>query len=99
MVLIVGETARAQNFSLYGYGRETNPLLSKNKEIVTFGDVSSCGTATAVSLPCMFSHLTRKNFDVTDAQYTQNLLDIAKASGYDVFWKDNDDGCKRCATG
>ena len=95
MVLIVGETARAQNFSLYGYGRETNPLLSKNKEIVTFGDVSSCGTATAVSLPCMFSHLTRKNFDVTDAQYTQNLLDIAKASGYDVFWKDNDDGCKK----
>ena len=54
MVLIVGETARAQNFSLYGYGRETNPLLSKNKEIVTFGDVSSCGTATAVSLPCMW---------------------------------------------
>lgn len=95
MVLIVGETARAQNFSLYGYGRETNPLLSKNKEIVTFGDVSSCGTATAVSLPCMFSYLTRKNFDVTDAQYTQNLLDIAKASGYDVFWKDNDDGCKK----
>lgn len=43
----------------------------------------------------MFSHLTRKNFDVTDAQYTQNLLDIAKASGYDVFWKDNDDGCKK----
>lgn len=95
IVLIVGETARAQNFSLYGYGRETNPLLSKNKEIITFGDVSSCGTATAVSLPCMFSYLTRKNFDVTDAQYTQNLLDIAKASGYDVFWKDNDDGCKK----
>lgn len=95
MVLVVGETARAQNFSLYGYERETNPLLAENKELVTFGDVSSCGTATAVSLPCMFSHLTRKQFDVTDALYAQNLLDIAKAAGYDVFWKDNDDGCKK----
>lgn len=95
MVLIVGETARAQNFSLYGYKEDTNPLLSENKEIISFKDVSSCGTSTAVSLPCMFSGLSKKNFNVTDAQYTQNLLDIAKAAGYDVVWKDNDDGCKK----
>lgn len=95
IVLIVGETARAQNFSLYGYNRQTNPLLAQNGEIIAFKDVSSCGTATAVSLPCMFSKLSRKEFDVTDAQYMQNLLDIAKAAGYDVFWKDNDDGCKK----
>lgn len=95
LVLVVGETARAQNFSLYGYAQDTNPMLAKNKEIVVFGDVSSCGTSTAVSLPCMFSKLTRKQFDVTDAQYMQNLLDIAKAAGYDVIWKDNDDGCKK----
>ena len=43
----------------------------------------------------MFSHLPRKDFDVTDALYTQNLLDIASAAGYEVFWKDNDDGCKK----
>ena len=95
LILVVGETARAQNFSLYGYEQNTNPLLSQNKEIIVFKDVSSCGTATAVSLPCMFSHLPRKEFDVTDARYTQNLLDIAKAAGYDVYWKDNDDGCKK----
>lgn len=94
-VLIIGETARAQNFSLYGYEKDTNPLLSKNDEIISFKNVSSCGTATAISLPCMFSHLTRKEFSVADALYAQNLLDIAKAAGYDVVWKDNDDGCKR----
>lgn len=94
-VLLVGETARAGNFSLYGYERQTNPLLSKNDEIIAFQDVSSCGTATAVSLPCMFSRLTRKEFDVAEARYMQNLLDIAKASGYSVLWKDNDDGCKK----
>lgn len=95
MILIVGETARAQNFSLYGYERETNPLLSRNKEIITFKDVTACGTSTAVSLPCMFSVLPRKHFDTTDAYYTQNLLELAKKAGYDVFWKDNDDGCKK----
>lgn len=98
LVLLVGETARAANFSLYGYEQDTNPELSRNKDITVFQNVSSCGTATAVSLPCMFSHLTRKRFNVTDAQYTQNLLDIAQSAGYDVFWKDNDDGCKKVCT-
>lgn len=95
LILVVGETARAQNFSLYGYEKETNPLLAQNNEIISFKNVTSCGTATAVSLPCMFSHLPRKQFSVTEALYTQNLLDIAQAAGYDIIWKDNDDGCKR----
>ena len=95
VVLLLGETARAQNFSLYGYERQTNPLLSSNNEIIVFKDVDSCGTSTAISLPCMFSQMTRKEFDVTDAQYTQNLLDIAQSAGYDVYWQDNDDGCKK----
>lgn len=95
MVLIVGETARAQNFSLYGYDKNTNPLLSKRTDLTVFSNVSSCGTATAVSVPCMFSRLPKNKFDVTDALYQQNLLDIIKAAGYDVVWLDNDDGCKK----
>lgn len=93
-VLIVGETARSKNFSLYGYERQTNPLLSQKNDIVTFKKVTSCGTATAFSLPCMFSYLNHKNFDVTDAFYMQNLMDIAEAAGYHIVWVDNDDGCK-----
>lgn len=93
LVLMIGETARAKNFSLYGYERETNPELKK-QDIITFRDVTSCGTATAVSLPCMFSALPRRQFDVNEAQFTENLLDIAKKAGCNVFWNDNDDGCK-----
>ncbi len=93
LVLIVGETARAQNFSLYGYERETNPLLAK-QDIIAFQDVTSCGTATAISLPCMFAATPQSGFDVTDAKFTQNLMDIAQLAGYDIWWKDNDDGCK-----
>ena len=95
LILIVGETARAQNFSLYGYEKDTNPLLSKNDKIISFKNVTSCGTATAVSLPCMFSYLPRRQFSIAKALYMQNLLDIAQAAGYDVIWKDNDDGCKK----
>lgn len=95
VVMIVGETARAQNFSLYGYAKNTNPLLSERNDIIVFDDVYSCGTSTAISLPCMFSQLPKKKFSVTDALYQQNLLDIAKLAGYDIIWKDNDDGCKK----
>lgn len=93
LVYIVGETARSQNFSLYGYEKETNPELKK-EDVIVFKDVTSCGTATTVSVPCMFSHLGRDDFKVNHASYTENLLDIVKAAGYDVFWDDNDDGCK-----
>ncbi|MCL1825390.1 MAG: phosphoethanolamine--lipid A transferase [Betaproteobacteria bacterium] len=93
LLFVLGETARAKNFSLYGYEKETNPLLKK-QDIIHFKEVASCGTATAVSLPCMFSHLKRTNFDVADAKYSENLLDILRTAGYKILWLENDDGCK-----
>jgi lipid A ethanolaminephosphotransferase len=93
LVFILGETARTVNFSLFGYERKTNPLLEK-QDVVTFDNVSSCGTATAVSVPCMFSSQGRSDFNVTDAKYTENLVDILQKAGYDILWRENDDGCK-----
>ena len=93
LVFVVGETARAANFSLLGYERKTNPLLEK-QDIIAFDNVASCGTATAVSVPCMFSDQNREDFDVTDAKYTENLIDILQRAGYDILWRENDDGCK-----
>lgn len=92
-VLVLGETARAMNFSLNGYAKETNPLLSK-EDIVNFKSVQSAGTATAVSVPSIFSFVSRKDFDPTDAKYTENLLDLLQQTGYKVFWFENDNGCK-----
>jgi lipid A ethanolaminephosphotransferase len=93
LVYVIGETARANNFSLYGYNKTTNPLLQK-ENVVVFKDVNSCGTSTAISLPCMFSSQTQQDFKQNQADYTQNLVDIIQSAGYDIFWKDNDDGCK-----
>lgn len=74
-------------FIFLHYYKETNPLLQK-QDIVYFSNVASCGTMTAVSLPCMFSAYSRKNFDTDDAAYTQNLLDIMQTTGR-IPWRPN----------
>lgn len=73
VILVLGETARAMNFSLNGYERETNPLLSKH-DITNFDDVTSCGTATAVSVPCMFSKFSRSDFSYSKGKQYENLF-------------------------
>jgi lipid A ethanolaminephosphotransferase len=97
VVLVVGETARAANFSLGGYARETNPLL-KRRDVYYFTDVHSCGTATAISVPCMFSDLPRAEFKLAQADRRDTVLDILERAGLAVSWVDNQSGCKKvCA--
>ncbi|GAB0062688.1 MULTISPECIES: phosphoethanolamine transferase [Pseudomonas syringae group] len=93
-VLVVGESARAENFGILGYGRNTTPNLSKESGLVAFTDVYSCGTETAVSVPCMFSNMGRKNYNATQARNQEGLLDVLKRAGIDVIWRDNQAGCK-----
>jgi len=93
MILIVGETARAQNFSLGLYNKETTSLLAK-QNIIYFENTSSCGTSTAHSLPCMFSNMTRKQYDAKQANKQSNALDILQKAGISILWVDNDSGCK-----
>lgn len=93
VVMIVGETARAENFSLNGYSQPTNQYTQKYTPI-SFKHMSSCGTATAVSVPCMFSALEKENYNKQEASNQQNLLDIAKQADVDVLWIDNNSGCK-----
>lgn len=92
-ILVVGETARRANFSLYDYPRETTPNLSQ-QNIISFSDFSSCGTSTAVSLPCMFSNMDRSNYEHDQAINSDNLLDVLQRSGLSVIWEDNNSGCK-----
>lgn len=96
-LLVVGETARAANFSLGGYARLTNPELAQ-RGVLYFSNVRSCGTATAMSVPCMFSDLPRTEFDVDMADRRDNVLDMLQRAGLAVSWLDNQSGCKRvCA--
>lgn len=92
LLLVIGETARADHFSLNGYARPTTPALA-DRQVLSFADVSSCGTSTAASLPCMVSHLGRKAFN-GNSREQENLLDLLQRAGYAVMWLDNQAGCK-----
>lgn len=93
-VIVVGETARAANFSLNGYARNTNPRLAHEDGLINFAHVESCGTATAVSLPCVFSALGRERYDDARARRQEGLLDVLSHAGFRVLWRDNNSGCK-----
>jgi lipid A ethanolaminephosphotransferase len=94
LFLVVGETARAANFNLGGYARATNPRLQSLPDLVYFDHATSCGTSTAISVPCMFSHLPRARFDVDRAERYTNLLDTLTKADFDIEWRDNNAGCK-----
>jgi len=93
-VLVVGESARAENFGVLGYDRDTTPKLDKEAGLIAFTDVHSCGTETAVSVPCMFSNMGRKDYNASKAKNEEGLLDVLKRAGLDVIWRDNQSGCK-----
>ena len=96
-IVFAGETARAQNFSLNGYDRDTNRELEAIDDVVAFQDVNSCGTATATSLPCMFSRFGRADYSYTKGIGNENLLDILTHAGVNVEWWENNTGDKNIA--
>lgn len=97
VILVVGETARADHFSLNGYRRDTNPHLAAEPNLISYSNIHSCGTSTAISVPCMFSYSAHDGFDVKSARNTENGLDLLQAAGVNVLWRDNNSDSKGVA--
>lgn len=97
VVMVVGETARAANFQLDGYARATTPVLAATPGVVNLSQLRSCGTATAVSVPCMFSRLDRADFSRSKAKAEENVLDVLQRTGVAVQWRDNNSDSKGVA--
>jgi lipid A ethanolaminephosphotransferase len=93
VILVVGETARAANFGIDGYARNTTPRLSAIPELINYPHFESCGTATLESVPCIFSRLNQSDFSRKKARAEENLLDIVARTGVPVIWRDNNAGC------
>jgi lipid A ethanolaminephosphotransferase len=92
-ILVVGETARAANWGLSGYARMTTPKLAQ-LNVVNFTDVTSCGTNTETSLPCMFAPVGRRDYNEDKIRGQQSLLHVLARAGVTVRWRDNQSGCK-----
>ena len=99
-VVIIGETARRANFSLYGYARQTNPNLSKHKDIVVFNNTTSCGVNTAVSVPCIFYPAGSEQFKNNPQNYKSYLVYMAQLKDLSISWYDNNfGGCYKACKG
>ena len=94
LVLVLGETARADHLGLNGYARDTTPRMAALPDVVSYTDAWACGTYTAAALPCMFSHLGREAFEDRAANH-EGLMDMLQHAGLAVLWIDNQHGgCK-----
>ena len=93
LVLVIGETARAKNFSLNGYQRITNPLLSQ-QDVISFPNTYACSTVTEDSIPCMFSDFSQADYSYAKAKHYENLLDVLTHTKVNILWRDNNTGCK-----
>ena len=98
VVIVVGETARASNWGLNGYARQTTPELAA-LDVVNFTDVTSCGTDTEASVPCMFSRGGLRDHDGARERTQESLLHVLQRAHLPVLWRDNQSGCKGVCTG
>jgi lipid A ethanolaminephosphotransferase len=98
VVLVIGETARAANWGLSGYARQTTPQLA-TLPVINFADVTACGTNTEVSLPCMFAPTGRRDYDEARIRGSDGLLQVLARAGVAVHWRDNQSGCKGVCDG
>ncbi|OWY31700.1 phosphoethanolamine--lipid A transferase EptA [Herbaspirillum aquaticum] len=88
VVLVIGESARAQDFSLYGYHRDTNPLLA-NAGVTVMPNTTSCATYTTRSLQCMLSHL---GGGAPIGGGYEPLTSYLDRHGVEVIWRSNNFG-------
>lgn len=98
LVLVVGETARAANWGLSDYARQTTPELAR-LPVINLAEVSSCGTNTETSVPCMFAPVGRRDYDESHIRGSESLLHVAARAGVAVHWRDNQSGCKGVCDG
>ena len=98
-VFVLGETARAANWGLSGYERQTTPELAQVDGLINFAHVESCGTNTETSVPCLFSPWGRRQYDEDRIRGSQGLLHVMDHAGLPVFWRDNQSGCKGVCDG
>ena len=86
-VMVVGETARAHNFSLYGYPRNTNPLLSKTSGIKAFPNVTTQSNTTHKSVPMLLSAASAEDFE--RLFHEKGILAAFKEAGFHTVFISN----------
>ena len=96
VIFVIGEAARRDHMSINGYELLTNPMLEK-EDLISFNNMTSCGTDTAWSVPCMFSLLGRESYTHAKGKNMSNVLDLVSQAGASVLWLENNSSSKSVA--
>lgn len=86
-VMVIGETARAMNFSLYGYQRDTNPRLCTTTGLVTFSDVTTQSNTTHKSVPMLLSQASATDFE--RLFHEKGILQAYREAGFHTVFLSN----------
>lgn len=89
ILYVIGETSSANHWQQYGYQRATTPLLTQNKDVLFFSNVSSCSTLTSIALPMMISRSTPQQCDLWQQEGT--LLHLFREAQFTTAWFTNHD--------
>ena len=87
LVLVIGETSRADNWQLYGYSRKTNPLLTQTKGLTVFTDYMSQSNTTHKSVPILLSLAEAYNYDIL--YHTKGIMQAFREAGYHTVYLSN----------
>lgn len=86
-VIVIGETARRKNFSLYGYHRKTNPFLEKQPNLISFNNAISSGNLTSISYPQFITRASPENYNIA---FKEPSISVAfKEAGFKTFYISN----------
>lgn len=86
-VLVIGETARAANFGIYGYERNTTPLLGCLNDLIVFKDAFTQSNTTHKSVPMIMSAVSAENFNDIYAQ--KGIITAFNEAGYSTAFFSN----------
>lgn len=87
LVLVIGETSRADNWQLYGYSRKTNPLLMQVKGLTVFTNYMSQSNTTHKSVPILLSLAEADNYDIL--YHTKGIMQAFREAGYHTVFLSN----------
>ncbi|MDB5909685.1 MAG: sulfatase protein, partial [Massilia sp.] len=88
VVLVIGESSRADRWSLNGYQRNTNPLLSQEANLMNLSDVVTAVSATRLSVPVIISRKTAMQ-SLKDGFFEKSFITAYKEAGFKTFWLSN----------
>jgi glucan phosphoethanolaminetransferase (alkaline phosphatase superfamily) len=84
VVLVIGESARGDHFSLNGYSRETNPLLAKRGQLVSFSHAKSCDVWTRTTIGCILTRSTPQDFKPLSSE--TSAISLFRKLGFHTVW-------------